>query len=198
MQDPLDPHDRQSRHAALYYDHHQPTVALEIVRGRARRRVRPVDVPAFLIGSAVDCDLVLGDPRFPEVHAYVLLQNGEVSIRQLGFLPEITLNGQRFTKTMLTDGDRIRTGPFEFRVHIASPSGSGRPPRPRHRGFFEQSTPDASRASTVNDPWSGLESLRHMDAASLRLYVEGEAPPQAAHPPDSGFAQKDGPCARQA
>ena len=44
-----------------------PTVELEIMRGQARRRVRRVAAPIFLIGTANDCDLVLGDPRFPEV-----------------------------------------------------------------------------------------------------------------------------------
>ena len=45
-----------------------PKVEIEIVRGRARNMVRPVTVPVYLIGAANDCDLVLGDPQFSEVH----------------------------------------------------------------------------------------------------------------------------------
>ena len=40
-----------------------PRVEIEILRGRARDLVREVTFPVFLIGTADDCDLVLGDAR---------------------------------------------------------------------------------------------------------------------------------------
>lgn len=93
-------------------------VELEIVRGQARNRIRPVQNPAFLIGMANDCDLVLGDPQFPEVHAYVRTSSDGVTLRHLGFSPPITVNGVLATQVPLANGDRIRTGPYEFLVHI--------------------------------------------------------------------------------
>ena len=96
----------------------RPTVALQIVRGRARHRLRPVRVPVFLIGAADDCDLVLGDPQFADVHAYVRIDDAGVIVRHLGFAPGISLNGRAVTKARLADGDRIRTGPFEFVARI--------------------------------------------------------------------------------
>ena len=124
MHDQIKRHDRHAfpqAHLELGPDDRPanlPHVDLEIVRGRAKNRVRAVTVPAFLIGSARDCDLVLGDPRFPEVYAYLLLKPTGVFIRHLGFVPEMTLNGRMVTNSELADGDHICTGPYDFRVHI--------------------------------------------------------------------------------
>ncbi len=98
--------------------HELPLVELEILRGRAQNRVRPVKVPAFLIGSALDCDLVLGDHRFPEAHSYLLLAASEVALRWLGVGPEVSVNGKPIQKARLRDGDHLQLGPYEFRISI--------------------------------------------------------------------------------
>lgn len=97
-----------------------PNVELVITRGRARNRVRPVASPVFMIGTAPDCDLVLGDDRFPEVHAYLLLGQGPILLRWLGLDPEITVNGAQVDHVSLRDMDRLRTGPYEFLVRIGT------------------------------------------------------------------------------
>src|SRR4029078_11695807 len=61
-----------------------PSVALEITRGRVQQRLRPVRGRVFLIGTASDCDLVLGDLTFSEAYAYLLLQGPEVTTRLRG------------------------------------------------------------------------------------------------------------------
>lgn len=99
-------------------------VSLEIVRGQAKQRMRPILNPAFLIGMADDCDLVLGDPQFPEVHAYIRIATEGVTLRHLGFSPSLTINGELATQQLLADGDRIRTGPYEFLVHL-QPQAAG-------------------------------------------------------------------------
>ncbi len=100
-----------------------PKVQLEIYRGKARNRLRQVTVPVFLIGTADDSDLVLGDPQFPESHAYLFVSAGGVTLRQLGSGPEITVAGELVHSARLKDGDRIRTGPYEFRIRIEWPEG---------------------------------------------------------------------------
>lgn len=95
-----------------------PHVELTILRGRAQNLVRPVSVPAFLIGSATDCDLVLGDSQFPEAHSYLLLSPSQVGVRWLGFGPQVAVNGELIEKAPLRDGDHLRMGPYEFRVSI--------------------------------------------------------------------------------
>jgi hypothetical protein len=98
-----------------------PFVLLEIRRGSARRRLRPVPGPVFLIGASAECDLVLADPQFPETHAYLLVSDQGVSLRHLGIGPEITVNGRAVEAVELLDGDRLRTGPYEFRMHVVLP-----------------------------------------------------------------------------
>lgn len=119
----------------LLVDH---SVELEIVRGHARRRHRPVCVPAYLIGRAEDCDLVVGDDRFPHAYAYLLVRGRQLLLRHLGFAPELRVNGKPVTQLPLKDGDLIQAGPYEFRVHVRNletttedgPASAGGPIRP--------------------------------------------------------------------
>jgi hypothetical protein len=100
--------------------HSLPRVTLEIMRGRARQRLRPVAGRVFLIGAAADCDLVLGDSRFPDTFAYLLVQEEAVLIRRLGTGPELLIDGQASDSAQLQDGDRVAFGPFEFGVRIVA------------------------------------------------------------------------------
>ena len=102
-----------------------PRVQLEIQRGKARNLVRQVTGPVYLIGSARDCDLVLGDPQFPQAFAYIFVNESGVTLRRLGVGPDVTVNGRGVEAIGLADGDRIRTGPFEFHVRIDQPVRDG-------------------------------------------------------------------------
>lgn len=127
---PLAPHviwQTQSRRTTMIVspqNHHNPqnvtdiAVDLTIHRGRAQRLVRAVQGPVFTIGTAQTCDMVLGDVQFPDVHSYVCIRTGVVSMRYLGEGPAVTVNGREVRWGELRDGDRIRTGPFEFRIGI--------------------------------------------------------------------------------
>lgn len=99
-----------------------PKVRLEICRGRARNMLREIEVPVYLIGTAPDSDLVLGDPCFPEAHAYIYINEQSVSMRRLGSGPEISVDGHTIQSAQLVDGDVIRTGSYEFRIHIDWPA----------------------------------------------------------------------------
>jgi hypothetical protein len=101
-----------------------PRVAFEITKGRVKQRLRPVVGRAFLIGTASDCDLVLGDLSFPEAYAYVLVQGSEVSVRRLGAGPELLVSGEATDAADLFHGDRLAFGPFELRLVVegASPA----------------------------------------------------------------------------
>ena len=92
---------------------------LEIRRGKARHRQRPVSEPVFVVGSSRDCDMVLGDPQFGPIHFFLLSRNGETTIRTLQRRPDITVNGVEASSHRVQDGDRIRTGPYEFVVRAA-------------------------------------------------------------------------------
>ena len=103
-----------------------PWVELEITRGQARRRVRKVEVPVFLIGTADDCDLVLGDPQFPEVHSYLFLSADGVWVRRLGSEPAGSVEGRLVKSAQLCDGDHVRMGAYEFRVRTVDANGFAR------------------------------------------------------------------------
>jgi hypothetical protein len=99
-------------------------VELEIVRGLAQQRRRPVAGPAFLIGTSCECDLVLSAAQFAEVYACLVVHPTHVTLRQLGDGPAILINGQPACDANLRDGDRLAAGPFEFIVHVAPPSNN--------------------------------------------------------------------------
>jgi hypothetical protein len=91
---------------------------LEITRGQVQKRIRPVRGPLFLIGSATDCDLVLGDSSFPEAYAYVFVQEAAIVVRRLGLGPELQVAGEAVETAELRDGDPLSFGPFELRLHV--------------------------------------------------------------------------------
>jgi hypothetical protein len=95
-------------------------VELEIVRGRARHTRRHVVGKVFLIGSACDCDLVLGDEQFPDAYAYLFVQNDEVTLRHLGAGPAVHVGGKLVQAARLRHGDVLECGPYAFRICIRS------------------------------------------------------------------------------
>jgi hypothetical protein len=163
-----------------------PRVELEICRGQARNRVREVAGPVYLIGTATDCDLVLGDSRFPEVHTYIYVNPEGISLRYLGEGPPVAVEDRLVEWTRLADRDRIRTGPYEFRVHIHDGPGSdARPGKPAARGA--EATESEATESEASGAGGGAQGhvealLRDIRAAlvpggpPLRLYVEAVSP----------------------
>jgi hypothetical protein len=99
-------------------------VTLEIVRGKVRQRLRPVSGRVFLIGTASDCDLVLGDLSFPEVYAYLFVDGTKVTIRRLGSGPALSVGGDSTERSELFQGDEVRFGPFELRLMISEQTES--------------------------------------------------------------------------
>ncbi len=120
-----------------------PKIHLEITRGQARRKMRPVEVPVFMIGRADDCDLVLGDPRMPDAHTYLIMNETGVAVRHLGIEPVLTVDGDIVNSMQLQDGNRLGIGPYEFLVHIEHrTSNDGRSIRiePAHEKFSAAET----------------------------------------------------------
>jgi type III secretion system (T3SS) inner membrane Yop/YscD-like protein len=109
-----------------------PRITLEITRGRVQQRIRPIRGRVFLIGTASDCDLVLGDLAFPDAYAYLFVQDSKIAIRRLGSGPELIVSGEIVEAAEVQHGDCISFGPFELRVVVedradpirTSPDGS--------------------------------------------------------------------------
>ena len=109
----LDQYDRAHARGAA-------RVTLEITRGKAQQRIRPVQGKVFLIGTASDCDLVLGDLSFPEVYAYVFVDGSKIGIRRLGAGPALVVSGEPTERAELFQGDEVQFGPFGLRVLVES------------------------------------------------------------------------------
>ncbi|QDU98546.1 FHA domain-containing protein [Lignipirellula cremea] len=155
-----------------------PGVFLEILRGQARQKIRQVEEAVYLIGSASDCDLVLADPQFPDVHVYLYLKPDEVTMRVLGEGPVAAVNGEPVLTARLHDGDHLRTGPYEFCVHIgAQPGPRKKKPstpsvRPHSLNFVYQVDPRGKAA--VDRLLADVRATCSSPTRELRLYTECE------------------------
>jgi predicted component of type VI protein secretion system len=155
-----------------------PQVELQILRGRARNRLRRIEVPVFLIGSARDCDLVLADADFPEVHTYLYVNRGGVSVRRIAESSPLKVDGREVQSATIVDGQKLQIGRYEFAVRIDRPL--------KLRTPDEESQP-LTRDSEVAIPTehSGLSLVRALlddiraalkVEANLQLYAESDSP----------------------
>ena len=158
-----------------------PEAELEILRGAARERVRRIAGPAFLIGTAHDCDLVLGDSQFPSVHSCLLLGPQGASIRHLGFDPELLVNDRAVDCVPLRDGDRITLGRYEFRIHIREKSprnltGGSEPHFAPRVGTRSKRTNEESAKTEVRNLLAEIRRMETPIPSPLKLYVERNLP----------------------
>jgi predicted component of type VI protein secretion system len=136
-------------------------VHLTIQKGRAKNLVRTVHGPVFTLGTDPSCDMVLGDPQFPDVHSYVCVRDSTVSLRHLGQGPPVTVNGREVRWGELRDGDRIRTGPYEFRIRIVRqkatrPSSSNPSDNIAFAGTLDQLPSWWSAVTDMHVDWQSL------------------------------------------
>lgn len=143
-----------------------PQVVLEIQRGRAKYRIRPVSPPVFLIGRASDCDLVLGDPQFPDLHTYLFVTDSGVVARYLGHGPKLNINGMDRESCEVGNGSLIRMGTYEFKVHIKTPSR-----RPERR-TDSTDTRRVGRAHAFATSDESTVSALHVDGSHDIIIVE--------------------------
>jgi pSer/pThr/pTyr-binding forkhead associated (FHA) protein len=160
-----------------------PQVELEILKGRANRKIRRIDVPVYLIGSAPDCDLVLADSAFPEVHTYVYVTKQGVSVRRLGEGPELKINGEAVQSASLQDGERVQLGTFEFTIHVV-PAPHDRQPASNKSNCTPVLATETTTAPGVAEVFALLADIRATlrIESSLKLYIEPEAAWQHGSP----------------
>jgi hypothetical protein len=156
MQQLLKTHDRHSTPHPHFLPKF-PRVQLEITRGRARDRIRQVPGHTFFIGSGSDCDLVLGDDHFPELHSYLLLTPQAVVIRHLGRPPGLCIDGRPHSRATLTDQTQIQIGPYEFTIHIVAGQQPARATLPLH--LYHHAAPLPSTLLRKNDVLPAIEKF---------------------------------------
>ncbi len=162
-----------------------PRVELEILRGRARNRLRRIDVPVYLIGSAHDCDLVLADPGFPDVHTYLYVTKDGVSVRRLGEGPDLAVDGTVTQASAIQNGQRLQLGQYEFTVHVGEIAPQpGKSPQSTSKTAIFTELLTTSPASTLHLVPAGVAEVRCLLAdiratlqieTGLKLYTEPES-----------------------
>jgi predicted component of type VI protein secretion system len=137
-----------------------------------------VEVPVFLIGSAHDCDLVLADPAIPEVHTYVYVTEGGVSVRRLGEGPTIAIDGREVQTAKLVDGQRLKIGSYEFAIRIDQPQAVGRTPIQPPHVHFPATAEETSEPTGVVLVRGLLDDIRKalQTEARLQLFAADELP----------------------
>ncbi len=91
-----------------------PQHSLEIVKGKTRFPVRPLQGDRLTIGAGTCCGLQLSGQSMPILHSVVHIAEGEVTIEALAPQPRLLLNGIPHQTSVLADGDVITIGPIEF------------------------------------------------------------------------------------
>lgn len=144
-----------------------PKVELEIVRGTARNTRRSVVGKVFLIGSACDCDLVLGDEQFPDAYAYLFVQPEGVTVRHLGAGPAVTVAGEPVQARRLLDGDVLEFGPYAFRIRIEAAKPAEKPSKPQHQSDRPLAGPHMAIAESAAAKTPSIPSVD--DVLDLRV-----------------------------
>jgi predicted component of type VI protein secretion system len=155
-----------------------PRVELEILRGRARNKLRRIDVPVFLIGSARDCDVVLADADFPDVHPYLYVNRGGVSVRRIAENPPLIVDDCDVQSATIVDGQRLQIGRYEFEVRIDRPIKVDGPLESEETVSeipFPNSEPEPPGLALVRALLDDIRSALKLEA-NLQLYTESELP----------------------
>ena len=93
-----------------------PTAYLRIERGIATHRVRPIHDPVFLIGSSLDCDLVLASSDVAPILCYLIVDDHHAVIHVVDRDAGVLLNGAPVTRANLADGDVLCVSGYEFQL----------------------------------------------------------------------------------
>lgn len=121
-------------------------------------RQRPVTTPVYLIGTADDCDLVLGDPQFPQLHTYLFVTRDGVTARFLGDGPALSVGGRSVETVALKDRDHLVAGSYDFVIRIKYPDRLKNSDS-QEREWYE-TVEHHYRSAVTNDVYALLDDVR--------------------------------------
>ena len=142
-------------------------VLLVMFRDGGQHRPFRVGEGATTIGRREDCDLRIAVNDVSRKHCQILLEDGELTVIDLGSSNGTFVNGQRIQKYALTAGDTLQVGPVAFVVQIDGEPEltSARPPLKTTKSS-KSSKSSKSRASNIDDELDELEILNDSGGAS--------------------------------
>ncbi|MCX7013317.1 MAG: FHA domain-containing protein [Candidatus Sumerlaeota bacterium] len=152
-----------------------------------------VDRYETMIGRGEDCHVRLYDWTLSKRHAVLCRESGSFSLRDLGKLVGVKVNGQRVRERhALYDSDEIRIGPFTmiFRI-LASAPGAEAPSDAIPEMRMEAPAPPVQEPPPAREaePAEAIEEFRAEPWAEAMEGPREEPSPAAAPPPaeSSGF-----------
>ena len=73
-----------------------------------------------IIGRGEGCQLILDDPLISRRHACFVVDDREITLKDLGSTNGVLVNGRRVGRHILQDGDMVTVGKTEFRYQQRS------------------------------------------------------------------------------
>lgn len=159
-------------------------VCLVMFKEDGTRKEFPIEGGKTIIGRKEDCDLRIPLGEVSRQHAVLMVDNDEVSLRDLGSANGTYVNNQRITEQELEAGDHVVIGPVVFTVQIDGVPKDLRPVQTRleSRAGSASGVSVSSQSKTIDsdeddfllddneDPISELEALAASDdTAALDL-----------------------------
>ncbi len=100
----------------------QPATAGELVLQNSRQAGtrRPLGAPTTFIGRTAGCDIRLNVDGVDPMHCVLIASPEGVQLRDLNNGQGTYVNDERVEAAWLSHGDRLKVGPFEFRVELSA------------------------------------------------------------------------------
>ncbi len=115
---------REAETAAVESPEHPPVLqgaAILVMAGFYEGLEVPIDRDRVVIGRGKGADVVIAEPTMSRAHAAVGCEGPSFFVQDLGSTNGTLVNGGRFERTALRDGDEIQLGKLRLRVKLPSP-----------------------------------------------------------------------------
>lgn len=95
----------------------------------------------FLLGKSPQCDLVIDDVLLSSIHACLLVEDGQIQIRDLFSQSGVYINGIKVTEGVIFPGDQLKIGALDFKFE-SLPQNSINPSLLPIEGFHQDNFSD--------------------------------------------------------
>lgn len=127
-----------------------------------------------ILGRRRDCGLRIGTPDVSRQHCEVLVEPGNIRVKDLGSSNGTFVNGARVPEAALHAGDRLTVGPVEFIVQIDGkpPALAPEPAKPRDSSVAPSLADDEEETEEIldlgdfdedQDPMSAIDDILDLD-----------------------------------
>jgi predicted component of type VI protein secretion system len=173
-------------------------VSLMMVKGDGTQRDFPMGKERLVIGRINTCDLRIALPSVSRQHCEVLLDNGQLKLRDLGSSNGTFHNNTRIQEVNLSAGDEIGVGPVVFRVVIDGKPAPTRAPAKPAPAAKPAPTPAGKAAAKTGVPLPAPEESEPLavadeDEHSPTVDMDDPLAALAAAAADSGEGADDLP-----